>query len=423
MVHRNVGFKAASLLGGKLPIGLFALTLFILALPGIARAAAPTQCEASDQGMRPDSDDNIAALNRALSACAGRKIHIAAGVYDLNPKGFATGLVVPTGTTIVGDGHEGPDQTVLRVTNGGTFAAVFWIRNASNVSIRGLRFEGSSYESGCTRHLDYGHAIYVYSDQAQRAGVESLTITDNAFHDFNGQSWITINAQPGSPGIGQASQIDISNNVFESDADLQGGCSGTGGIGYPTAMVWLHGSDVSAQGLVSNVSVASNAFNAGFVKSAVAIWSGTRLISVQYNVVRDAGLWLPAAPGTELGRYAVLIYNSAHDSVRELAGLHPDSISVIGNEITNPVSCGIYVARGRNLDISSNRISGQRDRFDGTLPKGAIALNHADSVLSLKDNELSDNYIAISSVGSQLNLGANRITVPSGGSATKIVRD
>ena len=418
MVHRNVGFKAASLLGGKLPIGLFALTLFILVLPGIARAAAPTQCEASDQGMRPDSDDNIAALNRALSACAGRKIHIAAGVYDLNPKGFATGLVVPTGTTIVGDGHEGPDQTVLRVTNGGTFAAVFWIRNASNVSIRGLRFEGSSYESGCTRHLDYGHAIYLYSDQAQRAGVESVTIADNAFHDFNGQSWITINAQPGSPGIGQASQIDISNNVFESDADLQGGCSGTGGIGYPTAMVWLHGSDVSAQGLVSNVSVASNAFNAGFVKSAVAIWSGTRLISVQYNVVPRCRALVHPLPRArrELGRYAVLIYNSAHDSVRELAGLHPDSISVIGNEITNPVSCGIYVARGRNLDISGNRISGQRDRFDGTLhPKGAIALNHADSVLSLKDNELSDNYIAlVSSVGSQMNLGTNRITVPSG---------
>jgi hypothetical protein len=100
--------------------------------------------------------------------------------------------------------------------------------------------------------------------------------------------------------------------------------------------------------------------------------------------------------------------------------LHPDTISVIGNEITNPVSCGIYVARGRNLDISRNRISGQRDRFDGTLPKGAIALNHAEKVLSLKDNELTDNYIGISSVGSELSMGANRIVAPNGGSATKI---
>lgn len=419
MVHRNVGFKAATLLGLKLRTELFVVTLFILALPVVAQAAAPAQCEASHQGMRPDADDNAAALSRALTACAGRTIHIAAGTYDLNPKGFATGLVVPAGTTIAGDGPEGPNQTVLRVTNSGTYAAVFWIRNVSNISIRGLRFEGSSYESGCARHLDYGHAIYVYSDQGQLAGVESLTIADNVFHNFNGQSWITINAQPGSPGIGQASKIDVSNNVFVSDADLQGGCSGTGGISYPTAMVWLHGSDSSAQGLVSNVSVASNSFDAGFVKGAVAIWSGTRLISVQHNVVRDAGLRLPPAPGTELGRYAMLIYNSAH----ELAGLHPDTISIIGNEITNPVSCGIYVARARNLDISRNRISGQRDHFDGTLPKGAIALNHAEGVLSLMDNELTNNYIGISSVGSQLNLGENRIIVPNGGYATKIVRN
>jgi hypothetical protein len=140
---------------------------------------------------------------------------------------------------------------------------------------------------------------------------------------------------------------------------------------------------------------------------------------VQNNAVRDAGLGLPPAPGTELGRYAILIYDSVHES----PGLPPDTIWVVGNEITNPVSCGIYVAKGQNLDISGNRISGQRDRFDGTLPKGAIALNHAAKVFSLKDNELIGNYIGISSVGSELNLGANRIVAAGGGAATKIVRD
>jgi hypothetical protein len=267
--------------------------------------------------------------------------------------------------------------------------------------------------------LDYGHAIYLYSDEGASAGVDGVTISGNSFHDFNGQSWVTINAQPGSPGIGQNSAVRVTDNVFESDSNLLGGCSGTGGIGYPTAMVWLHGSDKSAQGLVSNVSVASNTFNAGFVKSAVALWSGTYRISVQYNSVRDTGLGLPPAPGTELGRYGILIYNSAHES----PGLHPDTIQVVGNEITNPVSCGIYVAKGQNLEISGNRVSGQRDRYDGTLPKGAIALNHADKVLSLKDNELIGNYIGISSVGSELNLGRNRIVPAGGGAATKIVRD
>jgi hypothetical protein len=45
-----------------------------------------------------------------------------------------------------------------------------------------------------------------------------------------------------------------------SSRAMCGSCADTGGISYATAMVWLHGSDKSAQGLVSNISVASNAF-------------------------------------------------------------------------------------------------------------------------------------------------------------------
>jgi hypothetical protein len=403
---------------------LAGLPVLALALAACAQpAAAQTRCEASTYGMRPGADDNVAALSRALAACAGQTIHIAAGTYDLSPHGFATGLLVPAGTAMVGDGREGPTQTLLRVASSGNFQAVLWIRNVSNVSIHGLRFEGSSYESGCTRHLDYGHAIYLFSDAGQSASVENVEISDDVFHDFNGQSWITMNAQDGSPGIGVSSLIAIKNNVFDSDAALHGSCAATGGIGYPNAMVWLHGSDNSAQGLVSNVSVASNTFNAGYVKGAVAIWSGTKRISVQYNSIRDVGLKLPPVPGAELGRYAVSIYNSAHDAVHDLPGLHPDTIWVVGNEITNPVSCGIYAAKAQNLDISRNRISGQTDRYDGTLPKGAIALNHASKVFSLKDNELTNNYIGISSVGSELKLGDNRIVAPPGGTAMKIRGD
>ncbi len=123
-------------------------------------------------------------------------------------------------------------------------------------------------------------------------------------------------------------------------------------------------------------------------------------------------------PATELGRYAILVYDSAH----ERPGLHPDTVRIVDNTIANPVSCGIYVAVGRNIEIRRNRISGQRDRFDGTLPKGAISLNHADSVTALEDNDLADNYIGISSVGSYVRMGTNRIAVPPGGRRDRIVQ-
>src|SRR5262249_24474718 len=153
--------------------------------------------------------------------------------------------------------------------------------------------------------------------------VENVNISGNLFYNFNGQSWITANAQDVSPGIGH---LAIEKNVFDSDGSLRGGCAGTLGIAYPVAMIWLHGSDKSAQGIIANTSIVSNTFSARYVKSAVAIWSGTNHILLQGNTIRDAGLHLPAAPSTELGRYAISIYNSAHDATHELPGLHPDTV-------------------------------------------------------------------------------------------------
>lgn len=398
-----------------LAAALLAGTVLILAARH-AHAQAP--CEASEHGMRADGSDNVAALTRTLAECAGRTIHIGAGTYSFNPSGFAPGLTVPAGTTILGDGSQGPNQTVLRIADSGNFMAFLWIRNASNVSLRRLRFEGTAHESGCTLH-DYGHAVWVQSDPGPGDSMNEIDISDDVFHNFNGQSWISVAAEDGSPGIGLAGKITITGNVFVSDADLRGGCAGSGPMGWAVAMIWLHGSNLSDRGMVENVAVTSNTFDAGYVRTAVAIWSGTFRISVQNNAIHDAGFRLPNPPGTDLGRYAILIYNSAHVGPRLLPGLHPDTIWIVGNTITNPYSCGVYVASAQNLEITGNRISGQRDRYDVSLPKGAIALNHAVNV-RVQDNELSDNYVAIAAAGTQVSADDNHIVVPPGGTRAKI---
>ena len=381
-----------------------------------AAAAAQETCEATDHGMRADGSDNSAAFRKLLTECAGHHIHIAHGTYLFSPNGLAGGFMVPNSTALTGDGSQGAQQTVLRIGDSGNFNALLWVRNVSNVAIGGIRFEGTHYESGCARHIDYGHAIYVQSDTGQTASVESVHIANNVFHNFNGQSWVTVNAAEGSPGVGLNSVISIANNVFDSDASLAGSCAGSGGIGYPVMMIWLHGSDQSPQGVVANVNVSSNTFDAGYTKGAVATWCGTRNITIEHNVIQDAGLRLPPAAG-ELGRYAVTIYNASHKPT----GLPPDTVRVANNTITNPVSCGIYVAGGRNLEITGNRISGQSDRHDATLPKGAIALNHAENVTALQDNELTGNAIGISTVGGSIKMGSNRIKAAPGGQAQKII--
>jgi hypothetical protein len=182
-----------------------------------------------------------------------------------------------------------------------------------------------------------------------------------------------------------------------------------------SAMISIHGSNTSAQGMVENVTVASNTLNAGYTKEGITIWSGTKNISIKSNTIADTGLHLARTQGPELGRYAILVYNSAH----ELPGPHPDAVSIVGNTITNPVSCGIYTAGAENLQILDNRISGQSDTYDVTLPKGAIALNHS-SALALQGNVLTNNRIGISTVGGQVKMGPNQITAGPGGISTKI---
>src|SRR2546422_158794 len=114
---------------------MFALGVVLMAFAHQAGAQAP--CEASDHGMRADGTDNIAALTRTFAECAGQTIHIAHGTYTFSPNGFATGIKVPAGTTLVGDGSQGSQPTVLKISSGGNLAALLWIRNVSNVAIRG----------------------------------------------------------------------------------------------------------------------------------------------------------------------------------------------------------------------------------------------------------------------------------------------
>ncbi len=374
-------------------------------------ANAQETCEASDHGLRTDAADNSAALTKTLADCKGRTIHIAAGTYTFAPTGYAVGFAIPAGTTLQGDG---PRATVLAVAPSGTYQGFLWVRNASNVVIRGLRLEGSPYDSGCHKHLDYGHAIYVRSDSNQSAPVENVSITGNEVHNFNGTGWIDVNASENSPGM---SAVSITNNVLVSDASLAGGCAGTGLMSDVAAMISVHGPDNTPQGgLIRGTVIANNTLESGYVNKGIAVWAGTYGTTVHANLVKDTGLRLPRGPSPELGRYGIMVYNSAaHGN-----GQVPQQVDITDNTIQDAVSCGIYINTAGPLRITGNKISGQTDRYDGTLLKGAIALNHGMGVV-LQDNELSNNYIAISSIYTTgLQMGSNNISVPPGGMRTKI---
>jgi hypothetical protein len=404
-------------------IGFLMLMTALVAGPAAAQSCNPSPGTFTDT-----------AFDKLLSDCEGQIITFSAGTYRFIPSGFQPGHYIPAGTTLQGNGSTGSAATIFQIAYSGAYQSLLWAHNASNVTIAGIDFEGidavdgnRSYSSGCPT-LYYGSAISIVSDTQTTppvSSVENVVIKNNLFHDFNGWAWINIQAADESPGIGLQTEIAVSNNTFTSDSLLNGGCAATQGqIVY---MVNIQGSlNYPTNGIVKNISIASNQFNAGYIEGAVAIWSNAARVSVQYNTINGAGNKLPAVvqptATTEPKRYAILIYSNAYIAKEDGQpgnGLPPDTIWVIGNNIANPESCGIYAADATNLGIQSNTISGQVDIYDSTIPKAAIALNQSTTMGSypLQDNTLSANYVGLAVVlGNTHGLvatGSNSIAVPS----------
>jgi len=375
-----------------------------------------------------------AAFDQLLSTCAGKEIQFASGTYRFVPSGEQIGFYIPAGTTLTGKGNSSVvNPTIFEVASTGSYRSLLWARNASNITIQDIAFEGIdstnnlSYSSGCPEK-DFGRAIWIQSDAqtdpATLSSVENITIQNDSFRDFNGASWIRVAAADNSPGVGQSTEIAIRTNSFYTDSLINGGCSAKQvGGGYARYMIDLEGGTTqgSVNGFVRNVSVASNnPMNASYIEGAISVWSNVSNVSLQFNTIPGAGNQVaPVANpmSLELLQYAIVVYDAAHGQTSP-----PDSVWIVGNSIQNGVSAGIYTAGATNLAIYQNSISGQSDPFDTTLPKGAIALNASTTMPSrpMVDNNLAANYIGLSIVGGNISAGSNTITVPGGSFGMKL---
>jgi hypothetical protein len=421
----------------------------LCALPlGAVAESARADCDPVVHGVTP-GDVDATNFQNMLRACAGQVISFAAGTYTfVATRPTHTGFLVWGGvrgspTTLRGSGvavtHRNP--TVFKVVASDTYpfqALLFLMNNASvsyasdqvvnasNITIENIVFEGSTASSGCPE-WSYGNAIWVQSNNLPGAtSIENIRILRNVISNFNGMNWLAVVAADGSPGVGQHSEIAITGNTFDASSPNPGSCVNNSANTTPVYQVLISGSSYLPKGMVSNVSVGSNNFQSQFVKGAVMVTSGTSRISIQYNrPIEGAGTEVIPATGwsTEQGRYAISIYHTAADVGGQ--GLAPDTIWITGNRINNPVSCGIYAARGKNIVIQENSINGQRDGFDGTEPKAAIALNHSATMQSspIINNDLQGNRVGIGVASGDVSIAQNSITVPANSYGVKLHLD
>jgi hypothetical protein len=86
-----------------------------------------------------------------------------------------------------------------------------------------------------------------------------------------------------------------------------------------------------------------------------------------------------------------MLYNS--DSL----AASPQGMTIRGNRIETPRSCGMYLAGAIDVSVSNNFVSGQYDSSDATLPKGAIVVNCGQQV-TVSGNVLTNNLFGVSIV-------------------------
>jgi Right handed beta helix region len=390
----------------------------------IAQSCAPITINVQDFGARADygaeNTDNTVPFQKALdstigkaSACTPFIVFVPRGNYLFDPdrdhswyfnmtcKGrmgyYSSGLCIPSFVTLQGLG-QGVSNLWLANSNR-TFASFLTIRNQDNVNIKHLTLVGNGVAS-----VDSGSAIVVtldkekyYEDIGQNEYIlgrprtlENISITNVSLKNFTSYYWIRFqnfseNYEITSSQVSQNSFFSVPGNMWPNTQ-----------IQYPADAISIQGSTQHSKGKITNIRIEGNSIDARFLKRGISIWGGSESITVRANKIMDVGVGSQEFPvSMNSGAYGVLIYNNIGPSYGTGGGTRVNNIVVSENIITNPRSAGLYSASAEMLIVEKNRISGQTDRNQESLPKGAIALNHPVSAI-VRNNYLDSNSYGLS---------------------------
>lgn len=378
-------------------------------LPGSCAAHADsidvTEFGASGDGV----GDNVGALKAAISyasRCAIATIKVPAGVYEFVPHGPERGIHLGSNLSLQGDGAA---RTTFVVANGepnANFDSLLWARNQDNISISGITFVGNNvpiYDGNGRALNHYGAALTVAIDADANPNSPELgtprdlanfTVADCSFRNFNAAAWVSVMNYSATFKI---SHVRLLDNEFVS---AEKNAVNPSNIGYVSNAISIMGSLTSAAGLVTDTVISGNSIDAGYIKGGIAIWSGVSGVTVEGNRIVDAGAAAYIPDNT--GAYAINIYYNAyyyHDSIHAdgapMGGSKPDDVHIRRNIIVHPRSCGVYAASADRLWIEDNVISGQSDRENEILPKGAIVVFKPNQAL-VTGNRIAESFIGLS---------------------------
>jgi hypothetical protein len=388
-----------------------------------AEANAPSESvNVLDFGVRPDGvSDSLAGFQSALDYAAreGKPLQVPAGTYAFHgtfpPR---PGLRVPTGSRIVG---EGQGASTLKITGPGTFDSLLWVKDASNVTIEGLKLIGSGegYVFPATGALDSihsGRAISVCLPAVPPHDTDyvppvrdmrGVQLLNNQFENFTAEGWVEIRNETDSPThnpTGNLREITVKGNTFTSQP---GNCLYPSTWGHISSAVWIAGvnfAKTDRPGLVEDVLIEDNTFNLGHIQAGVVMFTGTRNIRVLDNTILDAGRLAAGDQDITVNQYGVMAYHSQVTPTNAL-GRAPSQIQVRRNLIHFPEKTGVYFAGEISESvISENTLIGGSPNGD-IIPTGGIGLNAVTSV-DVRNNTIHPESLGVSNARYGINIAA-----------------
>jgi hypothetical protein len=298
----------------------------------------------------------IAALN-AAGDCIG---YIPEGAYNLASATLAAltnnaYAITANGVAIRG---AGKGKTIINIT--GTSGCSFvYAANVDDLSISDLTYVGNGVQAAA---CDGGFLYYTASADHNDISVERVRI-----EDVNNIGWVFLANTSGAHDI---RGVRIRDNDFISRT---GNIPSTGGAGVAAAAIRLYAATDDLGG-ITDFDISGNLVEGTYIKSGITVFNYCLRGSIANNTILNVGL---NKATDSVGCYGILLYDD------------PENITIAGNRILYPWTCGVYLLDSKHIRVTDNVITDQKDVADGTLPTGAIASNASYDV-TIKGGTIED---------------------------------
>jgi hypothetical protein len=163
-------------------------------------------------GCTPDdaNDDSACVLEAIEDAGNNGTVVFPSGTWVLNPNGYSTGIVVPAGVNLLGQGSQ-PSQTTIKRHASWETRAVFVLAGKNQVS--NIRFLDDHAGQGPTCGLTDCTVVLQIGEQGTGAALEDFAIFDNRFEN---SSFFAIGDEIHDSLRRTVRRVYIRRNTFEA---------------------------------------------------------------------------------------------------------------------------------------------------------------------------------------------------------------